>query len=220
MSSFEQSAHPARFWTPYRLAITLVILSSITAFGAASCNSTEEKPAGAGAATEQPRPVISPMTNAPAPAQPVLPTLPASILNAELPASSGAPIKLANYSGKVLIVNLWATWCGPCRIETPELVRLYQEYRSKGVEVVGLSTEDPEASANSVRNFVKDYEVSYRVGWATQEVALALMQGRDAIPQSFVIARDGHIVRRFVGFNASTTPPQIKQAIEEALKAG
>jgi thiol-disulfide isomerase/thioredoxin len=146
--------------------------------------------------------------------------LPANILNKELPASSGAPIKLANYSGKVLIVNLWATWCGPCRIEIPELVRLYKEYRPKGVEVVGLSTEDPEASADSVRNFVKDYEVSYRVGWATQEVALALMQGRDAIPQSFVIARDGHIVRRFVGFNATVTPPQIKQAIEEALKAG
>jgi hypothetical protein len=68
-----------------------------------------------------------------------------------------------------------------------------------------------------VRNFVRDFNVDYRIGWATPQVAITLMQGRDAIPQSFVINRDGRIVMRFVGFNAVTTPPRIKQAVEDAL---
>ena len=83
--------------------------------------------------------------------------------------------------------------------------------------MVGLSTENPDASAESVREFVRDFDVDYRIGWATPDVALTLMQGRDAIPQSFVISRGGRIVRRFVGFNPTATPPQLKQAIEEAL---
>jgi glutathione peroxidase-family protein len=204
----------ARFWNPYRVAITVLVFSVFAAFGVASCNSTGDQPK----VEPRPRAVVKPANNGPA--QPTLPTLPPNVWNAELRASSGAPIKLANYSGKVLIVNLWATWCGPCRVEIPELVKLYKEYRSKGVEVVGLSTEDPDDSEESVRTFVKDHAVDYRVGWATNEVALTLMQGRDSIPQSFVISRDGHIVKRFIGFSVTATPPQLKQAIEDALKQG
>jgi peroxiredoxin len=144
-------------------------------------------------------------------------TLPASITATELRAVTGAPIKLSSYTGKVLLVNLWATWCGPCRLETPELVKLHKEFRSQGLEVVGLSTENPDASADKVREFVQNFDVDYRIGWATPEVAITLMQGRDAIPQSFVIARSGRIVKRFVGFNPMDTPKQIREAIEEAL---
>ena len=108
--------------------------------------------------------------------------LPAVVLDSELKALNGAPIKLSSYAGKALIVNLWATWCGPCRNETPELVKLYTENRSRGLEVVALSTENPVESAEKVRRFVQDFEVNYRVGWATPEVAITLMQGRDAIP--------------------------------------
>jgi thiol-disulfide isomerase/thioredoxin len=143
--------------------------------------------------------------------------LPASIAETELRAASGEPIKLSNYSGKVLLVNLWATWCGPCRLETPELVKIYKEYKPKGVEIVGLSTENPETSAETVKKFISDFNVNYRIGWATPEVAITLMQGRDAIPQSFVIGRDGKVVRRFIGFNPISVPPQIKEAIQEAL---
>ena len=83
--------------------------------------------------------------------------------------------------------------------------------------MVGLSTEDPEESDDKVRKFAQDYNVSYRIGWATADVAISLMQGTDSIPQSFVIGRDGRVVRRFVGFNPQGTTPQIRQAIEEAL---
>lgn len=203
-------------WTPARVASTLVVLSLLAAFGVSSCNSNDEKraePPTTGAANNANAPSV---TSAP-PAPPLVTTLPASVVDVELRSVSGAPIKLSNYAGKVLLVNLWATWCGPCRLETPELVKLYKEFRPQGVEVVGLSTENPDASADLVKRFIQDYNVNYRVGWATPEVSLTLMQGRDAIPQSFVISRTGRVVKRFVGFNAMQTPSLIKEAIEEAL---
>jgi tetratricopeptide (TPR) repeat protein/glutathione peroxidase-family protein len=146
-----------------------------------------------------------------------LATLPASVLDTELKALSGRPIKLSNYSGRVLLVTLWATWCGPCRFETPELVKLHKQFRSQGVDIVELSTEDPSSSVSNMRKWVRNFGVDYRVGWATQEVALTLMQGRDAIPQTFVISRAGRIVRRFIGFNPTASPPQLREAIKEAL---
>jgi thiol-disulfide isomerase/thioredoxin len=206
-------------WTPWRVAFTIVVLSLLAAFGISSCTSNDEKredTSGTGVARN-----ASPGGNNGAPSLKTAPgpilTLPASITEAELRALTGAPIKLSSYAGKVLLVNLWATWCGPCRLETPELVKLHKEFRRQGVELVGLSTENPDASAENVREFVHDFNVDYRVGWATPEVAIALMQGRDAIPQSFIISRNGRVVKRFIGFNPMSTPLQIREAIQEAL---
>ena len=207
-------------WTPARLACTIVVLSLVAAFGISSCSSSDEKRAEpAGERSAAINKAAPPLRNEPAPpaAPALVTTLPASVVDAELRAVTGAPIKLSTYAGKVLLVNLWATWCGPCRLETPELVKLYNEFRPQGLEVVGLSTENPDSSAEAVKSFVQDYEVNYRVGWATQEVSITLMQGHDAIPQSFVISRSGRVVKRFVGFNPIQTPPLIKEAIQEAL---
>jgi len=201
-------------WTPARIAFTILVLSLFAAFGISSCSSSDERHLA-------PAPVARNNESAPQPVAPAVPapmvTLPISITDAELKAVTGAPIKLSAYNGKVLLVNLWATWCGPCRLETPELVKLHKEFRGQGLEVIGLSTENPDASADKVREFVHNFDVDYRIGWATPEVAITLMQGRDAIPQSFVISRTGRIVRRFVGFNPMDTPKQIRTAIQEAL---
>lgn len=202
----EREVNQLKFWTPLRVVCTVIAFALTAAFGVSSCNSND--------------PSSTPTANANRPSSRVnagLTMLPRLVLDAENKATSGAPIKLSNYSGKVLLVNLWATWCGPCRMETPELVKLHKEFQTRGVEMVGLSTEDPDASAVSVSEFVKEYNVGYHIGWATREVAQTLMQGRTSIPQSFVIARDGRIVKRFIGFNPQTTPPQLKQALEEAL---
>ncbi|HLO01444.1 MAG TPA: TlpA disulfide reductase family protein [Pyrinomonadaceae bacterium] len=209
----KKKKHPRKpLWTPARIAFTVVVLSLVAAFGISSCSSSDER-----RAEPAPRAANPSVKIAPAAPPAALTMLPANVTDAELPAASGAPIKLSSYSGKVLLVNLWATWCGPCRLETPELVKLHQEFKSKGVEMVGLSTENPDASADKVREFIHNFNVSYRIGWATPDVAVTLMQGRDAIPQSFVISRDGRVVKRFIGFNQVTTPPQIKEAIEQAL---
>jgi len=205
--SERKEVNKMKFWTPLRIACTVISLGLLAAFGVSSCNSND--------------PPYNANRNAAAPTRPNagLVSLPRPILDAENKSANGGPIKLADYSGKVMLVNLWATWCGPCRIETPELVKLHTEYQSRGVEMIGLSTEDPDASAQSVAEFVKEYNVKYHIGWATRDVAIALMQGRTNIPQSFIIGRDGRIVKRFIGFRPDATPQQIKQALEEALKS-
>lgn len=196
MSERKNQVIKTRFWTPLRLVTTVIAFGLLVAIGVSSCNSND------------------PPTRTTARAN----TLPRTVLDAENRAVSGAPIKLGDYSGKVMLINLWATWCGPCRMETPELVRLHKEFQSRGVEMIGLSTENPDASARSVSEFISEYNVDYQIGWAKIEVAQILMQGRTSIPQSFIIARDGRVVRRFIGFNPETTPTQLKEALEQALK--
>jgi Peroxiredoxin len=209
MSERKKVLTQVKFWTPLRLVATAIVLGLLAMFGASSCNSNDpvsKTPAGSVA--------VRPAPNRAAPA---LVSLPQPILDAENKAATGAPIKLSSYSGKVLLVNLWATWCGPCRMETPELVKLHKEFQDRGVEMVGLSTEDPDASEASVSDFVREFKVDYQVGWANRDVALTLMQGRGSIPQSFIIAPDGRILKRFIGFNPQATPAQLKQALEDAL---
>jgi len=188
-------------WTTRRIIFTLIVLTLVALFVGSSCNSNDR--------------TTTPTTATDS----AYPRLPPVVLETELRAASGSPIKLSDYSGKVLLVNLWATWCGPCRLETPELVKLHKEYQPRGVEMVALSTENPDASAQRVVDFVKAFNVDYHVGWATPEVALTLMQGRDSIPQSFIITREGRILKRFIGFSPITTPPQLRQALEDALAA-
>jgi thiol-disulfide isomerase/thioredoxin len=201
----KNEVNKVKFWTPLRLACTVIAFGLLAAFGVSSCNSNDPPPAASAN-----RPGATPNRAG-------FTTLSQPVLQAENRGSTGTPIKLGDYSGKVLFVNLWATWCGPCRMETPELVKLNKEFKDRGVEMIGLSTEDPDASAQAVQEFVRAYSVDYQIGWATQEVALGLMQGRTNIPQSFIIARDGRIIRRFIGFSPQSTPVQLRQALEQAL---
>jgi thiol-disulfide isomerase/thioredoxin len=161
--------------------------------------------------------------NAPAPTpvaavtapSPALIPLPPEISIAPLKDPNGASFKLENFYGKVTVINLWATWCGPCRREIPELVKLYKEFHPRGVEMIGLTTESPDAE--KVRKFIQDFQIDYRIGWVPAEAAAILMQGYQAIPQIFVISRDGFILERFVGYSPEYTS-KIKQTLETALK--
>ena len=159
--------------------------------------------------------------NAPAPATTAAPSgltdLPPQAALAPLKDANGASFKLADFFGKVVVVNFWATWCGPCRREIPELIKLHNEFHSRGVEMIGLSTENPDASAEKVLKFIQDFKIDYRIGWAPREVAAPLMQGHEAIPQIFVISPDARILKRFVGFSGANTAA-LKQALEDALK--
>ncbi len=98
------------------------------------------------------------------------------------------------------------------------LNELHQEFNVLGLEVVGLTTENPKVSTETVRRFVKEFSLPFKNGWATNKVTLTLMQGRDAIPQTFVVSRTGRITQRFIGFAPDKTQSQIRHAIEEALE--
>lgn len=202
----------ARFWTPARMAFTFVVLALVAAFGLSSCNRTPE-------ATKQGESAARTGGAAGNPAvPPALSPVPANLMTTELKTIDGRTIKLADYAGKVVVVNLWATWCGPCRIEIPHLIELAREYQGRA-EFIGLTNEDPEEFGEKVRDFVREQQINYTVGWTTQEFALGLMLGnvRNSIPQSFVITRDGRIFKRFIGFNPQQTPQLMREAVEHAV---
>ena len=229
MTARKQLSIEKRFWTAPRIVLTVVALSLIAVTGISSCTSGDQKTEAPAGNTSQPantRQSSVPVNNATpvrsAPSAPVAvaaDSLPPSVREASLRTVNGQTIKLSDYAGKVMLVNLWATWCNPCRAETPELVKLHKEFQSRGVEMVGLTTEDPEATAEAVRNFVRDFQVDYHVGWATRDVAIGLMQlGQStSIPQSFIISREGRVLNHFVGFNPVYTAPRLRQALEDAL---
>jgi thiol-disulfide isomerase/thioredoxin len=144
--------------------------------------------------------------------------LPASVLNAELWDLEGKVFRLSDYHGRVVVLDIWATWCGPCREEIPHLMGLSREYGPRGVEVIGLTVEDPSSEYRTVRNFARDFQINYRTGWAPPVWTLRLTDGNGAIPQTFVIGRDGRIHLHATGFSEKT-PGLLREAIERALNA-
>ncbi|MBC7932691.1 MAG: TlpA family protein disulfide reductase [Rubrivivax sp.] len=141
--------------------------------------------------------------------------MPPEVWNAEIPAVGGGTIRLSDFKDKIIVLNLWATWCGPCRLEIPHLVELHNEYKGKGVEFVGLTTESQLTDAEKVSQFAEKFKINYKLGWANANIALPLMAGNSSIPQSFVIAPGGRIVTKFRGFSPQI-PDMIRAAIEKA----
>src|SRR6266478_3439740 len=207
-----------KVWTRGRITSVAASLAVILPLAVVSYHIGDLVPAATATTPE----AVNANASAPAPAPavaapPALTDLPPEVSVVPLKDVKGASFKLADFFGKVAVINLWATWCGPCRREIPELVKLNKEFHSRGVEMIGLSTENPEASAEKVRKFIQDFQIDYRIGWAPAEVGVPLMQGHEAIPQIFVISRDGRILQRFIGYSTAYST-QLKQVLEDALK--
>jgi cytochrome c biogenesis protein CcmG/thiol:disulfide interchange protein DsbE len=118
------------------------------------------------------------------------------------------PVKMADYKGKVVIVNFWATWCGPCKVEVPDFVKLYEEYKDKGLVIVGISVDD---SAEQLQAFIHEYKMNYPVLQMTADVESAWGPFY-GYPTSFVVARDGSICTKHLG-------PATKEQFEKEIKA-
>lgn len=102
---------------------------------------------------------------------------------------NGGKITLNHYRGKVVVINFWATWCGPCTTETPEFDALYRQNKAKGVQFIGIDTK--EASKDAPKAFVRDNDISYPIVWDEQgktAVALGKIPAR-ALPFTVVIDR-------------------------------
>lgn len=124
----------------------------------------------------------------------------------------GRYIRLSDYQGKVVLINFWATWCPPCRKEIPDLIRLQREYRSRGLQVIGV-TYPPQKLAE-VRRFVRKLKVNYPVALGKQET-MWLFSRSETLPMTVVIGKDGSIRDIIKGI---LLPEEFEQKIKPLLK--
>jgi thiol-disulfide isomerase/thioredoxin len=123
----------------------------------------------------------------------------------------GKTMKLSDLRGKAVLLNFWATWCGPCKIETPWLVEMQKEYGAQGLQVVGVAMDD--SGKDEIAKFAKDMGVNYPVLIGKEAVGDAY-GGVPALPESFFIGRDGKIVDRIIGLKGRG---DIEDSIKKAL---
>jgi thiol-disulfide isomerase/thioredoxin len=139
--------------------------------------------------------------------------LPISLREREIKALDSSSFRLDDFHSKVLVINVWASWCGPCRREVPEYESVRKAYAGRNVEFIGLTTEDPEKDVARVTKFLRDVNFGFRLGWADDDMADTLMNGRDAIPQTLVINADGSVIKHWTGYKRGL----LKQAVDHAL---
>jgi thiol-disulfide isomerase/thioredoxin len=123
----------------------------------------------------------------------------------------GKTMRLSDLRGKAVLLNFWATWCGPCKIEMPWFVDLQNQYGAQGLQIVGVAMDD--ASKEDIGKFAKDMGVNYPILIGKESVG-DQYGGLPALPESFFIARDGKIVDKIIGLKGKA---EIEDAIKHAL---
>jgi len=131
--------------------------------------------------------------------------------NFSLKTHDGKSVDLDKLKGKVVVINFWATWCGPCRQEIPGFIETYKSYRTKGVEIIGISLD--EGGWNVVQPYVTKSNIPYPVVIGDQALSEAY-GGIDAIPTTFIINKVGGIAGKHVGY---LSKDQLEKEIKAAL---
>jgi peroxiredoxin len=128
--------------------------------------------------------------------------------------SDGRTVTLADYKGKVVLLNFWATWCGPCKIEIPWFADFEQKYKDRGFAVLGVAMD--EEGWEVVKPYLAESKVNYRVILGNDTVA-GLYGGVESLPTTFVLDRDGKIASTHVGLvSKSDYENEIMQLLEGA----
>jgi thiol-disulfide isomerase/thioredoxin len=123
----------------------------------------------------------------------------------------GKDVQLSSMRGKAVLLNFWATWCEPCKIEMPWLVDLQKKYRGQGLEIVGVAMDD--SGEKTIADFAKKMQVNYTVLQGSEKVA-QMYGGLDGLPTSFFLGRDGKVVDTALGLVSEST---IEDAIKKSL---
>jgi len=137
---------------------------------------------------------------------------------------NGGSFKLSDFRGKVLVVDFWATYCPPCVRQVPRLAELSRKYRDKGLEVIGLTSDD-KADQKQVVEFLKKAGADYTVGYDNQWLSSAFLKGTEddtgqpPIPQLFVISREGRVVDHFIGEDPQRGIQDVEQSVIQQLSS-
>ena len=110
--------------------------------------------------------------------------------------TNGVAYTPKSLTGKVVVVNFWATWCGPCRKEIPDLSKVYDKYKDRGLVILGVLTDEPDNQ--QLLNFASDHDMSYPIVRASPDILQSYDYPRN-LPTTFVFDRSGHMVDAHVG---------------------
>jgi thiol-disulfide isomerase/thioredoxin len=124
---------------------------------------------------------------------------------------------LADYNGKVVVLDFYATWCEPCRAETPGLVQLQKQYQQQGLQIVGLNVGGAD-DRDQVPAFAKEFGIEYPLGFPDDEFADSLLGDNQNIPQAFVFDRNGQLIKRFIGYSDSSGA-ELERIVQGSLAA-
>jgi thiol-disulfide isomerase/thioredoxin len=129
----------------------------------------------------------------------------------ELQDLNGNAVRLSDFQGKAIVLDFWATWCGPCRREIPSLIQFQKEYGAQGLQVIGVSMDD--SGRDAIAPFVRRAGINYIVLLGDNRVS-SLYGGIEILPTTYYISRDGNVLAFAKGV---TSESQIEQNIREAL---
>ena len=129
-----------------------------------------------------------------------------------LPRIDGGQLQLSSYRGKVVLLDFWATWCVPCREETPHFVEMQEKYKDRGLQIIGISMDD---SPDPVRTFHEQFHINYPIVMGSPEIGSAY-GGVLGLPIAFLIDRNGIIQVKHMG---ATDPAVFEKDITTLLQA-
>jgi thiol-disulfide isomerase/thioredoxin len=144
------------------------------------------------------------------------PPPPSILTEAEIKNIDGTTFKVQDRKGQVMLLNLWATWCGPCRGEMPELIAMQNKYSDKNFKVIGLNTDDE--GIDEIKEFAAEMKLNYELAWLDQKTTMGLFRYTrfNAIPQSFLIDREGRLRAVFTG-GGPRIVAQMKEAVDKLV---
>ena len=186
--------------TQRKAVVVLMLLLCAVTF---ACNSTDNS--------------STPVISVPPPTTYPMPPLSGnSLLTMGWEQTDGKRVVFSDYKGKVLVLDLYATWCVPCRESIPHLIGLQKKFESAGLQVVGLNVGGP-GDEQEVPAFAKQLNIQYPLAKPDDDLVRFLMSDSDGIPQTFVFDREGKLVKRFIGFDAEQGE-LIDRAVASALE--